>query len=388
MKTHIMKALGVAGSAGALILLGLAGAGGVASASPAPAQSAHTASAASLRVSGSFQPAAASFVSPAWGVVLGGSGVTAGHAVRAQLAVTADGGAHWSLMRAPVVWLASDRSRLPQVNQVLFADRANGWLYNKYNSGHVWVTHNGGASWHEITLPGNIQTMAVSAHAAYAVVQRAGAGQLYSSPLGGNAWTRVSASTRSGPMTGSILAVSGSSVWFGGGTYLWTTADGVHWARYPVRSPGTYYGQPYSLAGIAAANPRIVAFLWAAPTGMYHTGMKVLISFNGGRSQWRTLTAPPSAGDVAAFTMAPGRFGVISIAVVTPGTDNIYRSANLGQSWTTIAVPGTGGGITLNSLQFMSPTAGCLVVGNPGIGLHSQLLWTTDAGLTWYPVRF
>jgi len=73
---------------------------------------------------------------------------------------------------------------------------------------------------------------------------------------------------------------------------------------------------------------------------------------------------------------------------VTPGPDNIYRSANLGQSWTTIAVPRTGGGIELNSLQFMSPTVGCLVVGNPGLGMHGTLLWTTDAGLTWYPVRF
>jgi hypothetical protein len=35
-------------------------------------------------------------------------------------------------------------------------------------------------------------------------------------------------------------------------------------------------------------------------------------------------------GDVAAFAVALGRFGVITIPVVTPGLDNIYRSANLG----------------------------------------------------------
>jgi hypothetical protein len=45
-----------------------------------------------------FQPAAASFV-PGWGVVLGGSGCTLSRPCRAQLAVTADGGAHWSVMR-------------------------------------------------------------------------------------------------------------------------------------------------------------------------------------------------------------------------------------------------------------------------------------------------
>lgn len=189
-------------------------------------------------------------------------------------------------------------------------------------------------------------------------------------------------------MTGSALAVSGDSVWFASSRYVWTSADGVHWARYPLRSPGTYFGTPYTLAGIAVANRWDVAFLFAAPTGMYHTGMKVLISFNGGRSEWQTLTAPPSQGDVAAFAVAPGRFGVITIAVVTPGLDNIYRSANLGQTWTTFEIPGTGGGTMLNSLQFMSPTAGSFVAGNPAFGTPSDLLRTTDAGRTWYQVRF
>jgi hypothetical protein len=146
------------------------------------------------------------------------------------------------------------------VSQVVFADRADGWLYDQYNSRHIWVTHNGGASWREITLPGNIATMAVSARAVYAVAGN----QPYSSPLGWNAWMRVNARTRYGPMTGSTLAVSGNSVWFGSSTYLWTTADGVHWARYSFHCPAPIYGEPYSLAGISAANRSDVAFLYAA----------------------------------------------------------------------------------------------------------------------------
>jgi len=387
MKTRIMKVLGAAGSAGALTLLCLIGASGAASASPASAQLAQAATVASLTGPASFHSVAASFVSPTWGVALGAFGVPASHTYRAQLAVTADGGAHWSLMRAPAVWLTNGRPGLPQVNQVVFADKADGWLYNQYNSGLAWVTHNGGASWREIALPGTIQTMAASGGTVYAVVQRAGEGQLYSSPAGRNAWARVNAWTRSGPMTGSTLGVSGRSVWFASGTVLWTTADGVHWASYPLRSPGKYYGLPYELAGIAAANSRVVAFLWAAPSGMFHTGMKVMVSFNGGRSQWQTQTAPPPVGDVAVFAAAPDRYGVFAIGVVTPGPDKIYRSANLGQSWTTYSVPGTSGGVMLNSLQFMSPTVGCLVVGTPASGIPGALLWTSNAGLTWYPVR-
>jgi photosystem II stability/assembly factor-like uncharacterized protein len=382
MRTRIMKVLGAAGSAGALTLLCLIGASGAASASAAPAQPAQVAQAAAAAGLQGFQPAAASFVSPARGVLLGGFGCTGGHACRAQLAVTADGGAYWSHMRTPAVWLANAPAGQPQVNQVVFADPADGWLYSQYNSGLVWVTHNGGASWREIALPGTIQTMAASARSVYAVVQRAGGGQLYSSPVGWNAWTR------SGPMTGTTLAVSGRSVWFASNTVVWTTSDGVHWASYPLRSPGKYYGAPYGLAAIAAANSRDVAFLWASPSGMFHTGMKVMISFNGGRSQWPAVSVPPSEGDVAGFAVAPGRFGVITIAVVTPGLDRLYRSANLGQSWTTYSIAGTSGGVALNSLQFMSPTVGCLVVGGPASGTQGSLLWTNNAGRTWYPVRF
>jgi hypothetical protein len=331
-------------------------------------------------VPGSFRPAAASFVSPSWGVVLG----SASRAYRAQLAVTADSGAHWSLMRAPSVWLANSTPRLPQVNKVAFANRADGWLYDQYNSGHMWVTHNGGKSWREVTLPGNVQAVTASANAVYAVAGN----HLYRSPLPRDAWRQVSPGPRSGVMTGKTLAVSGYSIWFGSDTSLWTTADGAHWARYQVHSPGSYYGIPYELAGIAAASPRTVAFLWAAPIGMYRSGIKVLVSSNGGRSERRTQADPPPVGDVAAFAVSPGRLGMISVAVVTPGLDNVYRSATQGKSWSTFRVPGTSGGAMLGSLEFMSPAVGSFVTGNPASTNGSQLLRTTDAGRTWHAVRF
>jgi hypothetical protein len=369
-----MKALGAAGSAAALALLCLTGAGGAAAASPA--QVGHTA-AASLKVPVSFQPATASFVTPAWGAVLGGSGCAISRPCPAQLAVTADGGARWSLMRAPTVSLS-------QVSQVLFANHADGWLYDQYYNGHIWVTHNGGASWRGVTLPGRIETMAASTHAVYAVVGNA----LYRSPLGSNAWVRVNPRTRYGPMTGSTLAVWGNSVWFATSTYLWTTADGTHWARYALHSPGTLYGQSYKLTAITAASPRDTAFLWSIAEGMFHSSMKVLVSYNGGQTQRQAPNSPPNEGDVAAFAVTPGRFGVISIAVVTPGLDNIYRSADLGKTWTTVGIPGTSGGAMLNSLEFMSPTAGCLVAGDPASGITSHLMWTANAGRTWYAIRF
>lgn len=391
MKARIMKALGIAGTAGALSLTLLIGTGTTASGSTtAQAQPTGTAPVATLRVPG-FQPAASSFVSTKWGVVLGTSRSLIGHhGYRARLEVTSDGGMHWLPMNAPNAWLASGLSGTPLVSGVLFADHNNGWVYGP---AAMWATHNGGRTWQQATLPGTIQKMAATGSASYTIIQRGGSGQLYTSPLGQNSWRQVGAWTRAypwwryQPLTGSQLAVSGNTVWFASNTYVWTTTNGWNWSRYALRSPGTYYGQPYQLAGIAAANSRIVTFLWTAPTGMFHTGMKVMISFNGGRTEWQTLTAPPSQGDVAGFVMAAGSYGPISVAVVTPGLDQIYTSYNWGQSWTSYAIPGTGGGISVNSLQYMSPMVGCLVTGSPAQGIPGALLWTGNAGRTWYQIK-
>lgn len=392
MKARIIKALGIAGTAGALSLTFLIGTGATAFGSTtAQAQPAKTAAVASLRVPG-FQPAASSFVSPTWGVVLGTSRSLIGNygVYRAQLEVTSDGGMHWYPMNAPPAWLANGWFGGPRVSGVLFADRNNGWVYGPTT---MWTTHNGGHTWQQVTLPGTIQTMAATGRASYAMIQRGGSGQLYTSLLGQNHWTQVGTWTRGypwwryQPLTGSQLAVSGNTVWFASNTYVWTTTNGWNWSKYALRSPGTYFGHAYQLAGIAAANSRIVTFLWTAPTGMFHTGMKVMISFNGGRTEWQTLTAPPSQGNVTGFVMAPGNNGPISVAVVTPGLDRIYTSYNWGQSWSNYAIPGTGGGIAMNSLQYMSPTAGCLVTGSPTRGIPGTLLWTSNAGHTWYQIK-
>ena len=73
---------------------------------------------------------------------------------------------------------------------------------------------------------------------------------------------------------------------------------------------------------------------------------------------------------------------------MTPGLDNIYRSANLGQTWTAFGIRGTGGGAMLNSLQFMSPTVGSFMADNPAFGILSEVLRTADAGWTWCPATF
>ena len=44
--------------------------------------------------------------------------------------------------------------------------------------------------------------------------------------------------------------------------------------------------------------------------------------------------------------------------------------------------------MSLSSLSYVSPTVGWMVIGGPFGGGESLLLRTTDAGATWYQVRF
>jgi hypothetical protein len=79
---------------------------------------------------------------------------------------------------------------------------------------------------------------------------------------------------------------------------------------------------------------------------------------------------------------------VITIAVVTPGLSYLRRPANSGKTWAEIAVSGLTGGVSFISLSYVSPTAGWVVISQPGIpGLH-QLLRTPDAGRTGLATRF
>jgi hypothetical protein len=372
--------------AGALISLGVAGAASAAG----PAEAAG--------VPAGFQPMSASFLSPSSGFVLGGVGCAHGRpACRARLAATTDGGAQWHFVNAPDVLLfygAGDLlTQASRVSGVVFTSRQDGWLYGP----GLYATHDGGTHWRRISLGGNVvpslgggvTAMAASAGTAWAVVDpdpfRGQADQLYRSPVGKNAWTRVGTMTAAN----AVFAVSGRAAWFANSTvgtgsseYVWATADGVRWHKYPFSCPGTYYQQ----AGIAATSPSHVLFLCAFPQGMYQTDKEVLLSVNGGRTE-HLIGPAPTRGNVAGFAVLPHRATMITIAVVTPGLDYLYRSANGGKTWTQTAVPGTGGGVSLSSLSYVSPTVGWMVIGGP-FDDTSRLLRTRNAGATWHQVRF
>jgi hypothetical protein len=335
--------------------------------------SAGAASASATGIPAGFHPSTASFSSASSGVVLGGVNCTITGPCRAVLAGTSNGGRTWQQLPAPKVWLSNGT---PQVSQVLFAGRHNGWLYGQFISPFVWATHDRGGHWSRLRLPGDVQAMAASASAVYAVVARAAGNELYSSPLGRNHWARV------GTMTSpsASLAVFGTAAWFGGAPNLWATTDGVHWHRYSFSCPAGLI-----LGAIAPSSSSRVAFLCAFAEGTFHTIKAVLQSVNGGKTEHLTGHAPQE-GDVSGFAVPRLRSSVVGIGVITPGLDYVYRSGNGGKTWAMISIAGTDGGVSMTSLQFVSRTVGWLVIGQaPVPGLH-KLLRTSNAGLSWHPV--
>ena len=344
-----------------------------------------------------FQPASASFLSPASGFVLGGVGCQPQRACTSQLVATTDGGARWHFIPAPDVRLFNSggnlRAQASRVSRVMFASRRDGWLYGP----GLWSTRDGGAHWRKISLGGGIVpaggggvvAMAASAGRVYAVVSpdpsRGRPDGLFRSPASRTAWARAGAMTAHQ----AVLAVSGRAAWFanggGGGdagvTHLQATTDGVHWHQYPFRCPGPGYG----LQAIAAASPSHVVFLCAGGGAAGSMGKQVLESSDGGQSVHLTGQAPPG-GDPYAIAVPPGRASVITLAAAS-GASFLDRSGNAGKTWTELTVPGSGGGLPWNSLSYVSRTTGWVVLGGPGSG-GSRLLRTSDACRTWHQIGF
>ena len=358
-------------------LIGAAAVACAAALIPAAALAATTfpAASAGATVPAGFRPSSASFYAPASGVVLGGVGCLPAKPCTARLVATTDGGARWRFLNAPDA----------PVTVVMFASSRDGWLYGQTGQygervGGLWATDDGGGHWRELSLGGGvIKSMAASAGIAYAVVSPPGGltDELFASPAGRNAWARVgdfSVSTD----TRSALAVSGRSAWFGGGTSLWATADGIHWHRYALRCPAGYSGNTGGLAGIAAASPSHLWLVCVTSPGAGNQRKDLLLSVNGGRTTQLVETIPVG-GEVGGFAAPPGRPEVITLATEF----TLDGSANGGQTWTRdLFAPA---GSSWSPVSYLSPNVGWAVAVQPTSG---QLLRTTDAGATWHKVSF
>ena len=330
-----------------------------------------------------FQPGSASFISPSTGFVLGTGPCGLSQVCRARLVGTTDGGAHWHRIGITDVPFG-DLGRGRWVTGVAFVNRRVGWLYG---SG-LWVTRDAGAHWRKLSLGGQVQNLAASSGRAYAVVEpvhsRTGS-ELFTTPIGTNAWQRV------GTFTGDYLpnwlggfAVLGRSAWFATAGAIWTSADGTHWHKYPFACKGAGYG----LFGIAAASPARVRFLCLTDFEglMAELGVEIMASTDGGKTEHLSGRMAPLPGDGGAIAVPPGNAKVITFDTSPGGAAWIGRSVDGGKTWKQVANFRIGG--SWDSLSYVSATAGWIVLDRlDASGITGVLLRTTDAGRSWHKVH-
>lgn len=257
--------------------------------------------------------------------------------------------------------------RTDHVGQLRFAEARDGFAFDPA----LWVTHDDGAGWHAVSMPGTVADLATSGGFAYAIVQNpSGHGALMRSPVGADAWRRLPAA---GAAQGGLWVQGRDVVLESAGPngqaaqLLVSTDAGQSFSRQPV--------PPSVACNFALAQGP--AALWAhCATGML-SGI------------WRAGGAPGAA----ALQRASGRglpelpnsaaFAAASATTAITGAQRLYRTIDGGTTWAPVRAPAT-----ITSWRYLGFTDALrgVALGAAGSGAL-QLLHTSDGGASYQRIR-
>jgi hypothetical protein len=333
-----------------------------------------------------FAPMSVTFVSADEGWVLGS--VACGSARCPAIERTDDGGRTWATVPAPkaAVWSAVDVIVATSgISELRFATPNDGWAFGP----DLWATHDGGASWTKISVPGlpsgstivALESARGSVHAVFSENQDFG---IATSPVGSDTWTvsPLQIAVGAGPAPTIQFVLSGDAGWLlennrevlGGARLV-----GGAWQTW--KPPCMDVGGPVSPAAIAASSPAdLVAACDLFGNVNGPLGYHLFVSRDGGGS----------------FVARGGRLPVDSISgvatadtstIVIAGWDSteavLVGSFDGGKTWSTVVRAGT---VQLSDLGFTTPTQG-VVITNSASG-SGGLFMTRDGGRTWSAVKF
>jgi hypothetical protein len=252
--------------------------------------------------------------------------------------------------------------RTTRVSELRFANAADGFAYNP----QLWVTHDGGAQWHQVRLGGAITEVAAANGFAYAIVRygHKGQGRLERSALGSDTWATL-------PAAGSAYAglwAHGQDVLVGsgGGTGLVVSHNaGVNFAQESSPSKGL----PCDFEEPATA------VVWAhCATGTESATWRSADS--GGHF---SATTGPSMPNSALFAAASPSTAVL-------GATQLYRTTDQGGHYAPVSDLGP---VTAwQYLGFTDPTHGVAIgyVGSTPTPGNERLYYTSDGGATYHLV--
>jgi photosystem II stability/assembly factor-like uncharacterized protein len=254
--------------------------------------------------------------------------------------------------------------RTTRVSQLRFADSLNGYAYGP----QLWVTHDGGGTWHQLRVRGVVTDLFASDGWVYADVRMSEhLGVLARSPVDADRWT---------VLPGSLGADSG--LWAQGREVLASASPNSALLVSHDRGEGFSRYRAPSGVGCHLESPA-PPVVWAQCTQGSASG--IWRSINGGRTFPLSGARPGRAlllPDVASFAAASGDTAVF-------GLRQLYRTTDGGTNWS--AVRGPQGITSWRYLGFTDPTHGvALGATRWGSRGHVRLYYTTDGGASYHLV--
>jgi photosystem II stability/assembly factor-like uncharacterized protein len=275
---------------------------------------------------------------------------------------TTDGGSVFAGIPSPLV-------RASDVSQLRFASPLDGYAFGP----ELWQTADGGATWLNVSISGQVTELETADGEAYALVTGAGSAnstsnELLTAPVGSQQWRQVPTPTPLG--YGAQFALSGPNLYVLGGNgdlvLLYSTDQGAHFNQ---RVNPCTAGLGGSVTAAADGTPT----LWAAcPTGMMAEAM---LSTNGGVT-WRVATATgpfPNSLKLAAASS--------SVALASPAPETLsgalVRTTNRGSTYA-VVLSGSSPS-TVSWVGFSDPSRAYAL-------LAGSLFESSDGGATWRSV--
>jgi photosystem II stability/assembly factor-like uncharacterized protein len=311
-----------------------------------------------------FQPTSFTAVNLDEWWILGTARCLTGSGTCGAILRTTDGGSVFAGIPSPTVGAN-------EVSQLRFAGPLDGYAFGP----ELWQTADGGATWANVPIPGQVTELEAADGEAYALVTGAGSAnstsnELLTAPVGSLQWRQVSTPTPLG--YGAQFALSGPNLYVLGGNgdlvLLYSTDKG---AQFSQRVDPCTAG----LGGSVTAAADGTSTLWAScPTGMMAEAM---LSTNGGVT-WRVATATgafPNSLELAAVSS--------SVALASPAPETLsgalVRTTNGGSTFA--AVLSGSSPSSVSWVGFSDPSRAYAL-------LAGSLFESSDGGATWRSVAF
>lgn len=324
------------------------------------------------------------FVSPTHAWALLNNECSSGGCLR--IVETTDGGSTWTDIQPPPVPPGPGFPGTPGASSIRFASATDGWVFGP----SLWSTHDDGATWNEIQVPGLLTDTIQQLEVIGPRVAAVGTDQdptspgfrIAESPTGSDTWAVTGARSDygAGPEPTPALVASHGAAW-----YLQVDRvpiDGQRrssagWAAW--QPPCSGENGPAVLAATSALELAAACDVgvWGDSASGLPPGVRAFVSHDGGDHFTVVGGALPATGF---RTIAMASASVIVVAAYDETGDALLRSNDGGKTWKVVQQL-TGG--TIRYLGFTTASQGVAIVAGPAEGL----LMTHDGGATWSVVH-